>query len=76
MTEDFYDKFARKFGASGPSVAHTSQYPEGNPEAMFEQKLLELSGTTKTVLDVGCGSGAFTLHMSPHFLTIVGYRSY
>ena len=72
MTEDFYDKFAKKFGASDPNVAHTSEYPEGDPEAMFEQKLLELGGTTKTALDVGCGSGAFTLRMSPHFLSIIG----
>ncbi len=72
MAEEFYDKFTRKFGANAPKTNSTSEYPNGNPEAMFEQKLVEMSGSNKTALDVGCGSGGFTLRMSSHFLEIVG----
>jgi len=72
MAKEFYDKFTQKFGASSPIVASISEYPNGNPEAMFEQKLVEVSGINKTALDVGCGSGGFTLRMSPHFSEIVG----
>lgn len=72
MTEEFFDKFARKFGVSSPKVNSTSEYPEGDPEAMFEQKLVEVSSIDKTALDAGCGSGGFTFRMSPHFLQVVG----
>ena len=72
MAEKFYDKFAKKFGASGPIVASTSEYPNVYHEAMFEEKLVEVSGTNKTALDVGCGSGEFTLRMSSRFSKIVG----
>jgi cyclopropane fatty-acyl-phospholipid synthase-like methyltransferase len=75
MAKEFYDKFTRRFGASGPIVASISEYPNGEPEALFEQKLVELSGLDKTALDVGCGSGAFTLRMSAHFSQVVGIDS-
>ena len=70
--EPFYDKVARKFGASGPQVKHITVYPEGDPELLFEQKIVELSSKEKVALDMGCGKGAFTLHMAAHFREIMG----
>jgi cyclopropane fatty-acyl-phospholipid synthase-like methyltransferase len=72
MPEKFYDKIARKFGAFAPDVAYTTEYPAGNPEKIFEQKLVDLGSPDKTALDVGCGSGSFTLRMAPHFSQVIG----
>ena len=72
MTRNFYDKIVRKFGKDVPKVNHIANYPEGDPEGIFEQKLLDLSGNDKVALDLGCGDGRFTLRMAAHFQQIVG----
>ena len=72
MPEKFYDKVAKKFGAFAPDVAHTTEYPAGDPEEIFEQKIVTVSSPDKTALDVGCGSGSFTLRMTSYFLQVVG----
>jgi SAM-dependent methyltransferase len=72
MTGNFYDKIVRKFGKDVPKAKHITDYPEGNPEGVFEQKLLDLSGNDKVALDLGCGDGRFTLRMAAHFQHIVG----
>jgi SAM-dependent methyltransferase len=75
MTGSFYDKVAKKFGALSPQVQHRTEYPAGEPEKLFEQKVLELGGKEKIALDAGCGSGGFTLRMAPHFRRIIGIDS-
>ena len=72
MPEHFYDKVTRKFGTFSAVPHPIADYPDGNPEAIFEQKLLELSGQDKTALDIGCGDGRFTLRMASHFREIIG----
>jgi hypothetical protein len=47
MTGSFYDKIAKKFGASGPQAQHSAEYPAGDPEKLFEQKVLELGRKDK-----------------------------
>lgn len=41
MTEDFYDKVAKKFGGYryGTEPQFKSEYPAGNPEMIFKEKL-------------------------------------
>jgi SAM-dependent methyltransferase len=75
MTGSFYDKIAKQFGASGPQVQYSVDYPAGDPEQLFEQQVLELGGKDKTALDAGCGSGGFTLRMAPYFRRIIGIDS-
>lgn len=72
MTEKFYDKIVRKFGKDVPEAKRFTDYPQGDPESIFEQKLLELSRSDKVALDLGCGDGRFTLRMAAHFQEIVG----
>lgn len=62
---DFYDKVARKFGRYKTTDRHTTDYPDGNPEELFRDTLLQLSGEDVKVLDIGCADGRFTLSIAP-----------
>lgn len=73
MSSNFYDKVAKKFGDYHTSHhKHTTEYPNGNPEKVFKEKLLELAGKDKVALDVGCADGYFTLSVAHYFKKIVG----
>lgn len=59
---NFYDKVAKKFGGyafAGNKPKYFSEYPDGNPEGIFKEKLLELARTNLAALDIGCGDGKF-----------------
>lgn len=74
MANDFYDKVAKKFGGYGygASPRYTSEYPEGEPEKIFKEKLLGLSSKNKIALDIGCADGKFTLSVAPFFQKVYG----
>ena len=74
MKEDFYDKVAKKFGGYGYSSGpvYKSEYPAGDPEKIFKQKLLGLSAKSKVVLDIGCADGKFTLSVAAYFKRVYG----
>ncbi|HAE82041.1 MAG TPA: hypothetical protein DDW33_04175 [Ktedonobacter sp.] len=72
MSSNFYDRVVKKFGASRIDGKCVTDYPEGDPEAVFEMKLVELSGKEKGALDVGCGDGGFTMRMAAHFRKVIG----
>lgn len=74
MKEGFYDKAARKFGGYGYGTrpVYKSEYPAGNPEEIFKQKLLGLSAKSKTALDIGCADGKFTLSVAPNLKKVYG----
>ena len=44
----------------------------GDPEKIFKEKLLGLSSRDKTVLDIGCADGKFTLTIAPFFKKVYG----
>lgn len=71
MAENFYDKVAQKFGGygygNGKKLQYKSEYPTGDPEEIFKEKLLGLSSKNKIALDVGCADGKFTLSAAPYF---------
>lgn len=75
MTEQFYDKLARKFGRFEGVPKPLAIYPQGNPEALFAQQLEAVSGQDKVALDLGCGDGQFTLRMAVCFRAVVGIDS-
>ena len=70
MTTNFYNKVAKKFGDYHTDAKYTKEYPSGDPEEVFKEKLLELGDKNKIVLDVGCADGRFTLSIAPHFQKI------
>ena len=72
MAQDFYDKVAKKFGNYSNPARYIQEFTSGEPEEIFKQKLIELSGKEKTVLDSGCGDGRFTLEIAPHFKKVIG----
>ena len=72
MTQDFYDKVAKKFGNYSNPAQYIQEFPSVAPEEIFKDKLLELSGKDKIVLDAGCGDGRFTLSIAPRFKQVIG----
>lgn len=74
MAKDFYDKVAKKFGGYGygASPRYKSEYPAGEPEKIFKEKLLGLSSKNKIALDIGCADGKFTLSIAPFFQKVYG----
>ena len=74
MAENFYDKVAKKFGGYGYGTdpRHEREFPVGDPENIFKEKLLELSSKDKTALDIGCADGKFTLSVAPYFKKVYG----
>ncbi len=74
MMENFYDRAANKFGGYGygASPRCTSEYPAGDPEKIFREKLLGLSSKNKVALDIGCADGKFTLSIAPFFKKVYG----
>jgi len=65
---------AKKFGGYGygASPKYTSEYPAGEPEKIFKEKLLGLSSKDKIALDIGCADGKFTVSVAPFFQKIYG----
>ncbi len=76
MAQNFYDKVAKKFGGygygNGVKPRYKSEYPAGDPEKVFKEKLLELRSKDKIVLDIGCADGKFTLSIAPYFKKVYG----
>ena len=74
MKSNFYDKVAKKFGGYGYGTGpkYKSEYPNGDPEKIFKEKLLELAGVDKRALDIGCADGKFTLSVAPFFKKVYG----
>lgn len=71
MISNFYGKVAKKFGVYHTPHKYITEYLKGNPEKVFKEKLLELSGKGKIALDVGCADGRFTLSIAHHFQKII-----
>ncbi|XOA43058.1 MAG: class I SAM-dependent methyltransferase [Candidatus Nealsonbacteria bacterium] len=62
---------AKKFGRYHTEHKYITGYPNKDPEKVFKEKLIELSGKNKIALDVGCADGRFTLSVAPDFQKIV-----
>ena len=63
----FYDKVAIKFGNYSTGSSHITKYSTENPEEVFKKLLLKYSEKDKSVLDLGCADGRFTVGIAPHF---------
>lgn len=75
MSQNFYDKVAKKFGGYAFGKGHVkrlAEYPTGDPEKIFKKKLLGLANINKIALDAGCGDGKFAFQIAKYFLSITG----
>ncbi len=74
MTNDFYDRVAKKLGGYGygPNPEYTKEFTGGDPEKLFKEKILELASKNKMALDIGCADGRFTISVSSHFKMVYG----
>jgi SAM-dependent methyltransferase len=70
--ENFYDRVAARFGDYTSQGRHTTEYPEGDPEQLFEARLMALGRPGAVALDAGCGDGRFTLRVAPRFGQVIG----
>lgn len=71
MSYKFYDKVAKKFGNYSTGAKRTKECLGKEPEDVFKEKLLKVSGKDKVALDVGCADGRFTLSIAPNFKKII-----
>ncbi len=72
MPEDFYDKVASKFGNYQTTAKYIKDITDQDPEEVFLDQLVKVSGTNKIACDIGCADGRFTLKLAPNFKKIVG----
>jgi SAM-dependent methyltransferase len=75
MMINFYDKVAKKFGGYAFGSSHVrpyTEYPDGDPEKEFKEKLLRLVGKKIHVLDAGCGDGKFAFENAQYFFHTTG----
>ena len=68
----FYDKVAKNFGGYHTPSNKTREYPNGDPEKIFQEKVIQFSGKKKAALDIGCADGRFTLSQAPYFGKVIG----
>lgn len=76
--DNFYDKVASKFGGyafGNNKPKYSSEYPSGDPEEIFKEKLLKLAKTNFIGLDIGCGDGKFAFLIANNFGKIIGIDS-
>ncbi|WP_327370962.1 class I SAM-dependent methyltransferase [Streptomyces sp. NBC_01217] len=67
MNPEFYSKVATRFGGYSSGAKRTTLYPEGDPEALFDQITTGLGGSEARLLDVGCADGRNLLAIAPSF---------
>ncbi|NIW41314.1 MAG: methyltransferase domain-containing protein [candidate division Zixibacteria bacterium] len=76
MSQDkwaFYNRQYAQFGQyGGAQLVSDAYYPDGDPEAHFKEIVLNLGASNKTLLDIGSGSGGFTLSLAPYYGQIMG----
>ncbi|MBV7327448.1 class I SAM-dependent methyltransferase [Chloroflexi bacterium TSY] len=69
----FYNKQHTKFGHyGGDRLVSSRHFPEEDPEQRFEEIVVQLGASERTLLDIGSGSGGFTLSLAPHYGQIIG----
>ncbi|WP_338552706.1 class I SAM-dependent methyltransferase [Paenibacillus sp. KS-LC4] len=71
MGIEWYDMIARRNGGYKNNAVFTIEGVSAEP--IFEAKLVDMLPNFNSVLDAGCGHGDFTLKMSRHAKSIIGF---
>lgn len=72
MTDNFYDRVARRFDGYRSKDPYTPESVVEEPEDAFEGYIRKLAAPDKSVLDMGCGDARFTLPLAEAFGTVTG----
>ena len=71
MGIEWYDMIAKKNGGYKNTAVFSIEGTSA--EQIFEERLIEQLSKSHSVLDAGCGHGEFTLKISKHARSIVGF---
>ena len=71
MGMEWYDMIALRNGGYKNNATYVIEGESG--EDVFEERLIEILGNYKSVLDAGCGHGEFTIKMAQYAKEIIGF---
>ncbi|MFD8734272.1 class I SAM-dependent methyltransferase [Streptomyces sp. NPDC059618] len=72
MNPDFYSRVADEFGEYTSGGLRTDVFPDGDPEAAFDELAKGLAGRDGRLVDVGCADGRSLLRIAPAFADVLG----
>ncbi|MFE4667820.1 class I SAM-dependent methyltransferase [Streptomyces sp. NPDC056716] len=72
MNPDFYSRVADEFGEYTSGGLRTDVFPDGDPEAAFDELAREQGGPGGRLVDVGCADGRSLLRIAPAFGSALG----
>ncbi|MFF4053767.1 class I SAM-dependent methyltransferase [Streptomyces chartreusis] len=72
MDAKFYSRVAEQFGGYFSDAQSTDVFPDGRPEAVFDELVTALGAPQARLLDVGCADGRTLLRISPAYGAVTG----
>lgn len=72
MNPDFYSRVADEFGEYTSRGLRTDVFPDGDPEATFDELVRKLGTSDGRLVDVGCADGRSLLRIAPGFADVLG----
>ena len=72
MNPEFYSRVADEFGEYTSSGLRTDVFPDGDPEAVFDELARGLGTPDGRLVDVGCADGRSLLRIAPAFGSALG----
>lgn len=72
MNPDFYSRVADEFGGYTSGGLRVDVFPDGDPEAAFDELATDGGGPHGRLVDVGCADGRTLLRIAPAFGSVLG----
>ena len=72
MDAEFYSRVADRFGGYFSDAQSTDVFPDGRPDAAFDELVAALGAPRARLLDVGCADGRRLLHTSRAYGAVTG----
>ncbi|MGW7579293.1 class I SAM-dependent methyltransferase [Streptomyces sp. NPDC054765] len=72
MDAEFYSRVAERFGGYFSDAQSTDVFPDGRPDAVFDELVAALGAPQARLLDVGCADGRRLLQTSSAYGAVTG----
>ncbi|MFH8609644.1 class I SAM-dependent methyltransferase [Streptomyces sp. NPDC018029] len=72
MDAEFYSRVAERFGGYFSNARSTDIFPDGRPDAVFDELVTALGAQNAQLLDVGCADGRSLLRVSSAYSSVIG----